>query len=117
MDTMENQESMPLEIDVHELQKLRSDGHQFLLLDVRETPEYELCRIEGSTLLPMSELGERLSELDPHRSGHVIVHCHHGGRSARVTQYLRDQGFSQTQNLAGGIDAWSLEIDPQVPRY
>jgi rhodanese-related sulfurtransferase len=114
---MSSPEMLPLETDVQTLSELRAAGADFLLLDVREVPEFETCRIEGATLIPMSELGERLAELEPHRSQHIVVHCHHGGRSMRVTQYLRDQGFAQAQNLAGGIDAWSIHIDPEVPRY
>ncbi len=114
---MNSPETLPIEIDVHALDELRQAKADFLLLDVREASEYENCRIEGSKLLPMSELGDRLAELDAHRDRHIVIHCHHGGRSMRVTQYLRQQGFAQTQNLAGGIDAWSLQIDPEVPRY
>ncbi len=109
--------STPLEIDVQTLNQLRTAGDDHLLLDVREASEYEQCRIDGSMLVPMSTLAERLPELEPHRHRTLVVHCHHGGRSARVTQYLRQQGFEHAQNLAGGIDAWSVEIDAEVPRY
>ena len=64
----------------------------------------------------MREVPARLAELGD-KAGRIIVHCHHGGRSLRVTNYLRQQGFSQAQNMSGGIDAWSLEVDPAVPRY
>ena len=114
---MNSPETLPIETDVQTLDELRKAKADFLLLDVREASEYENCRIEGSTLLPMSELGERLAELDAHRDRHIVIHCHRGGRSMRVTQYLRQQGFANAQNLAGGIDAWSLSIDPEVPRY
>ena len=60
---------------------------------------------------------ERAAELDPHKDDHIVVMCHHGGRSWEVTQWLRQRGFSRTQNLTGGIDAWAREIDPSLPRY
>jgi rhodanese-related sulfurtransferase len=88
-----------------------------LLLDCRTAEEQAIARIEGSVLIPMQELAERLSELEPWRDKPIIVHCHHGVRSLRVTHFLRDKGFSQAQSMKGGIDAWSVEVDPSVPRY
>lgn len=108
---------LPLNIDVTTAKQLRDSGEPFLLLDVRTPDEYAAARIEGATLIPMGELQARLSELEPHKQDHIVVHCHHGGRSMRVTQFLRQQGFAQVQNLDGGIDAWSLQVDPSVPRY
>ncbi|MEM9589021.1 MAG: rhodanese-like domain-containing protein [Planctomycetota bacterium] len=108
---------LPLEVDVHHVQKLLSSNEDFLLLDVREENEYAVAMIDGSTLLPMSQIRDRLSELEPHREKLIVVHCHHGGRSMQVTQALRSQGFTQVQNMAGGIDDWSQQIDPTVPRY
>jgi rhodanese-related sulfurtransferase len=108
---------LPLEVDVAAVQQLRSAGESFTLLDCREPSEHQTARIEGSKLIPMREISGRLGELEPLRDSRIIVHCHHGGRSMRVTQWLREQGFSQVQNMAGGIDAWSQQIDPQVPRY
>ena len=84
------------------------------LLDVREPWEYELARIEGSRLLPMNELPERVSELDP--EAETVVICHHGSRSAYVAQALRRSGFSRVINLEGGLDAYSM-VDASVPRY
>lgn len=106
-----------IETDVATLSEMLQGNADFLLLDVRETAEYEIAKIEGSQLVPMSELVDRLSELEPHRDRHIVVQCHHGVRSMQVTQYLLSQGFTNVQNLAGGIDAWSLEIDASVPRY
>lgn len=88
-----------------------------LLLDCRTADEYAIAKIEGAVLIPMQELAERLSELEPWRNKPIIVHCHHGVRSLRVTHFLRDKGFSQAQSMKGGIDAWSVEVDPSVPRY
>lgn len=108
---------LPLEIDVAAVKQLRDAGQDFLLLDVRNPDEYATANIAGATLIPMGELQSRLAELEPHKRAHIVVHCHHGGRSLRVTHFLRQQGFSQAQNMAGGIDAWSLQADPSVPRY
>ncbi|TWT95657.1 rhodanese-like domain-containing protein [Neorhodopirellula pilleata] len=106
-----------LEVSVTEVDAMRKAGDDFILLDVREKDEYDATRIEGSRLIPMSVLGRRLDELQSHKDDHIVVHCHHGGRSLQVTHALREAGFSNVQNMAGGIDAWSLEIDPSVPRY
>jgi len=67
--------------------------------------------------MPMNEIPEKLDVLEPHRGKQIVVHCHLGGRSMKVTQYLRGQGFDKAQNMAGGIDAWSVEVDPKVERY
>ncbi|MDE2040377.1 MAG: hypothetical protein KGO96_14200 [Elusimicrobia bacterium] len=101
-------------IEVKDLQALRQKKEPHFLLDVREPDEYEICRIEGSTLIPLGQLDKRLSELPKDKP--LVVHCHHGGRSARAVNLLTSRGFSAS-NLAGGIDAWSEQIDPSVPRY
>ena len=97
------------------VRKLRESGESHLLLDVREPSEYAACRIEGAKLLPLAELPGRFGELP--KDTPLIVHCHHGGRSAQAVRFLREAGFEDTKNLSGGIDAWSAEIDPDVPRY
>jgi adenylyltransferase/sulfurtransferase len=103
------------EMSVSELKKWMDEGRELTLLDVRNPPEWEICRIEGAKLIPMGEIQDRLGELDP--AAVIVAHCHHGARSARVVNFLRQMGFSRAINLAGGIDAWSLEVDPKVPRY
>ena len=108
---------LSLEIDVRSVKHLLDSGEELVLLDCREPSEVATARIAGSTTIPMREIPARLSELEPHKTGRIVVHCHHGGRSLRVTHYLRQQGFEQAQNMAGGIDAWALEIDPKIPRY
>ena len=110
-------DEIPLELEVEDVQALRAAGTPFLLLDCREPDEHATASLPGALLIPMREIPERLSVLEPHRDGRIVVHCHHGGRSLRVTQFLRQRGFAQAQNMAGGIDAWSLRIDPGVPRY
>jgi rhodanese-related sulfurtransferase len=86
-----------------------------LLLDVREPWEYQTARIEGSKLVPMGEVAARLDELDQDRE--VVAICHHGGRSMQVAMYLEKNGFPKVHNLAGGVDAWSRNVDPSVPLY
>ena len=107
----------PLEIDCPAVKAKRDAGSTFLFLDVREPDEYATAHVEGTTLLPMSQLAERVSELEAHKSGEIVVHCHHGGRSMRVVNWLRQQGFDHAINMAGGIDQWSQVIDVSVPRY
>ncbi len=108
---------LPLEINVQSVKSLRDQGEAFFWLDCREPSEYAIAKLEGAVLIPMSEIAGRIGELASVRDQRIIVHCHHGGRSMQVTQWLKQQGFPQVQNMAGGIDAWSIEIDPAVPRY
>jgi rhodanese-related sulfurtransferase len=85
------------------------------LLDVREGWEVDTAQVAGSIHMPMSKVPSRLAELDPNAP--MVVMCHGGMRSLQVAQYLADQGFADIYNLSGGIDAWSQEVDPSVPRY
>jgi len=93
------------------------DGQRIPLLDVREYDENEYVRLPESLLIPLGELAQRLAELEPWRNEEFVVYCHHGVRSARAVAFLRSIGFTQALNLAGGIDRWSLEVDPTLPRY
>ena len=86
------------------------------LIDVREPWEFATAHIEGSVPIPMGEVPSRAhQELDPEEP--LVVVCHHGVRSMKVTVWLRNQGFENAQSLRGGIDAWSVEVDPKVARY
>ncbi len=109
-------DACPLEISVTEAKRLL-DGPagKVELIDIREPFERDRCAIEGSTFIPMQQIPEHLTTLSKDR--HLLIHCHHGGRSLRVTQYLRSQGFSRVSNVAGGIEAWAQEIDPAMARY
>lgn len=102
-------------ITVQELKKRRDEKEPHLLLDVREPSEYAASKISGSKLIPLGELPGRFGELP--KDLEIIVHCHHGGRSAQAVRFLREAGFPQAKNLEGGIDAWSTDIDPSVPQY
>ncbi len=103
------------EISVVQLMQKRRQGEHFMLLDVRESWEREICRIEGSSHLPMNELEQRFRELDPDMP--LVVHCKLGGRSAKVCQRLQTLGFHRPLNLKGGIIAWIDEIDGSLTRY
>ena len=98
-----------------EFHERRERGAHVLLIDVREPEEHELARVEGSRLLPLSRFNEWASSLNP--QAETVVMCHHGIRSAQVCSYLSREGFKKLYNLAGGIDAWSWEVDSSVPRY
>lgn len=109
-------ETYPLELSVEDTQRLlTATPGAVVLIDVREPHEVELCRIAGSSPIPMKQIPEQVGTLP--KDKHLLIHCHHGGRSLRVTQFLRANGFTAVSNVAGGIDAWSLTIDPSVPRY
>ncbi len=106
---------MDIQILPEDAKRKLDNGGKVILLDVREQWEHDLARIEGSTLIPLGELERRVEELD--REAEIIVMCHHGVRSFHATMYLRDRGFPKVQNLAGGIDGWSVRVDQSVPRY
>ncbi|MET0261665.1 MAG: rhodanese-like domain-containing protein [Rariglobus sp.] len=109
-------ESYPLELSVQETKRLLDEkAADVVLIDVREPFELETCRIAGAQHIPMRQIPEHVGTLP--KDKHLLIHCHHGGRSLRVTQFLRANGYDAVSNVAGGIEAWSLEIDPTVPRY
>lgn len=111
-----NNPELPLEITVDELQSRLASDQPPLVLDVREPWEFDTAQIAGSTLIPMNEIPSRaFNELD--EDAPIAVLCHHGARSLSVANWLRNQGFSAAQSVAGGIDAWSRSVDPRVPRY
>ncbi|MFN0018194.1 MAG: rhodanese-like domain-containing protein [Pirellulaceae bacterium] len=114
---MNSEVPLPADIDVLSVKKMLDEGERFVLLDVREPEEFTTASIDGTLQIPMRTVPSRLADLEPHRGERIVVHCHHGGRSARVAQWLRDQGFEKVQNMAGGIDAWSQFVDTSVPRY
>lgn len=98
-----------------ELKERMRRGDKLEVIDVREPEEYEIARIEGVRLLPLSRFPEWASTLDP--EAEIVFMCHHGIRSAQVCAYLAREGFGRLHNLAGGIERWSLEVDRNIPRY
>jgi rhodanese-related sulfurtransferase len=103
------------EIEPVELKRRLACGDPLRLLDVREPEEIALAPFPGALHLPMGDVPSRLSELDA--DAEWVIICHHGIRSAQVAMYLARMGFERVANLSGGIDQWSLTIDPSVPRY
>jgi rhodanese-related sulfurtransferase len=98
-----------------ELKERMARGDGLEIIDVREVEEYEIARIEGTRLLPLSRFPEWAGTLNP--ESEIVFMCHHGIRSAQVCRYLAREGFGKLYNLAGGIDAWSCDVDRSVPRY
>ena len=106
---------LEFEISPTDTAALLKDG-KARLIDVREPWEFATAKIDGSVLIPMGDVPARAhQELDPDER--VVVLCHHGARSLNVTVWMRNQGFENAQSLRGGIEAWSTEVDPKVPRY
>jgi sulfur-carrier protein adenylyltransferase/sulfurtransferase len=106
----------PDEVTVHDLKKALDNPQLGIqVLDVREPDEYQIARINGAHLVPLSTLPQRFTELDPNHA--YYIHCKAGGRSLKAVQFLREQGFQKLKSVKGGITAWSDEIDRTVPRY
>lgn len=104
----------PWDISVEDLARLREQHAKFVLLDVREPHEFQICNLDGR-LIPLKSLPTRLSELD--QSAHIVVHCRSGGRSAKAVELLRASGFDNAWNVQGGILAWIDRIDLSLTRY
>jgi len=96
-------------------QRLQERPESMILLDVREAFEREVASIDPSLHIPMGDVPSRLEEIP--RDRQVVVYCHSGARSMVVAGFLHEQGFERVANLSGGIDAWSVRVDPKVPRY
>ncbi len=103
------------EITAAELREEWAKNPDLVVLDVREPHEAAIARISGARLIPLSELPERLREVDGHAE--LVTHCHHGLRSLKALEILKAAGFSKVRSLKGGIDSWSVTVDPGVPRY
>ena len=109
-----NEDAIPT-MSARELKRKMDAREPFELIDVREAFEYEIARIDGAKLIPLGEVAERADELARERP--IVVHCHSGQRSAQAVRLLQQRGFATVFNLEGGIDAWSDQIDPNVPKY
>jgi adenylyltransferase/sulfurtransferase len=108
---------MPEQIRPRDLAKMIANGHSVCLLDVRQPAEHQRAALPDSTLIPLGELGARVSELTVPKESLIVVYCHHGMRSLTGAGILHKAGFTNVASLAGGIDAWSCEVDPDIPRY
>ena len=104
-----------LEITVKDLKSKIDSGARIHLIDVREPHEFDLCHIEGSELIPLSQLPKRIKEFSP--EDEYVFYCHVGERSGAVVKYLHQLGFRKVKSVRGGIDQWAVEIDPSIPRY
>jgi len=107
---------LPLQITPQEVKQRLDSGEKLRLVDIREPFEFRQARIEGGELIPMRSVAPALSSLEEETSP-LIIFCHHGMRSLQVVNWLREQGIETSRSMEGGIDRWSLEIDPSVPRY
>ena len=103
------------EVTVEQLKPRLERQDAFLLLDVREPQEFQICRIPGSVLIPLGDLSSRLSEVEGRDD--IVVHCKSGVRSGKAVKLLREAGYSKARNLKGGILAWINRIDPTLPKY
>ena len=110
-------ENIPIEIDPHELHQLLESGDPVELIDCREPHEFEICRISEPRLLPTTQIHDWLPKFTCEPDRPVVVYCHHGIRSFHVVAALRSNGFPQARSLSGGIEAWSQQIDPEMPSY
>ncbi len=108
-------ENPPLEISIEQARDWLASDQPPLLLDVREDDELAICKIAQAVHIPMDDVPARLAELPRDRT--ILVQCHHGRRSMRVTQFLREKGFLRATNLAGGIDRWAEKVEPGMARY
>ena len=107
---------VPLQITPREVKQRLDAGEKLRLVDVREPQEFQQAHIEGSELIPMRTVPQSLATFED-EAVPTIVFCHHGVRSLQVVGWLREQGVESCSSMEGGIDRWSLEIDPGVPRY
>lgn len=111
----EKEEEDSMEITPREVKELLDRGHPFNLIDVRGEGEYEICKIEGSTLMPLDELKDLLHTLEP--ADEIVAYCHHGMRSLKALRLMKEMGFTNVKSMAGGIEVWAVEIDTSLPRY
>jgi adenylyltransferase/sulfurtransferase len=103
------------EITPADVKKMMDERRPFVLVDVREPHEYQICRIPGSTLIPLGDVPRRVHELNT--ADEIVIHCRSGARSAKAVEFLMQAGFRKIHNLKGGILAWSDQVDPSVPKY
>lgn len=103
-------------ITVEDLKRKIEAGEKFRLIDVREQMEYRIARIEGAELKPLGQISTWMYQLTD-KDEEIVIHCHHGMRSDRACQMLAAHGFTNVKNLLGGIDDWSIRVDPSVQRY
>jgi rhodanese-related sulfurtransferase len=104
-----------IEISPREVKELLARDDKVLFVDVREQWEYDTAHLEGSVLIPLREIPGNLARLE--NADEIVIFCHHGMRSLDAAAWLRSQGVAGARSMAGGIERWSTEIDPKIPRY
>ena len=106
------------EVTPRQVKAMLDDGEDFVLIDCRREPEFELVRLEDATLHVLQKVGDDLPDIVEDYTGQkVVVYCHHGMRSMQMTAILRDAGVGDTWSMAGGIDLWAIDIEPGMKRY
>ena len=110
--------SLPLEISAQEVQRLiAKDGANLRLIDVRDPDEYAFCKLPGAELISLPVLPSEAATRLPEKDADIVLYCHHGMRSLRAAEQLRQLGYTKARSMSGGIEQWSTEIDSTVPRY
>lgn len=109
--------SFPIEIDCCEVKHFMDSGLPCLFIDCRTAQEHAICRLPQGHLIPIQELPERVNWIRQHLQPRLVVYCHHGVRSLRAARWLRNHGLGQAQSMRGGLEAWSQDVDPALPRY
>lgn len=109
----------PIEVSPTDVSYLmgRPGERNFRLIDCREESEWHVCHLPDAQLVPLSRFGELAPQVFANTQEHLIIYCHHGMRSLRAAQWLREYGFVHAQSMRGGIDAWADLVDPEMPRY
>src|SRR5699024_5608046 len=105
------------EIAPRQVKQMLDSGEDFLLIDCRKPDEWDTCHIEGAKLIPIQQVAHHYDQLEKDRDKKIVIHCHSGGRSMKMTQMLRHSGFKDVKSMAGGIDLWAVDIDPSLKRY
>ena len=109
---------LPYEITPGDVKKRLDAGEKLVLIDVREPGEHKICRVDGAELIPMNTVPQRVQEIEAlAEEALLVVYCHHGMRSLNTVSWLRKQGVANCISMSGGIEQWSMQIDPKVPRY
>lgn len=108
---------LPIQIDVESASQLINDDDSVVLVDCREPHEHEYVHLPDSLLIPTSDFLQQVGQLEAFRDRRILVLCHHGVRSHGVAQWMRENGYEHVQSITGGIDAWAVKLDPELPRY
>lgn len=105
------------ELTPRQVRELRAAGEDIVLIDCRTEQEAAIARIEGAVLIPLQHVRSRLDDIEDMADKRIVIHCHHGMRSLRMTGMLRQAGIEDVWSMAGGIDLWAIDIEPGMPRY